>query len=113
MFWENYVNACAHKGVSPTGAMKQMGISTGNIHRWQSGGHPTGEMLIALTKYFGCSADYLLLGKEYGDQNERIIRDDKEYHLIKEFRALPDLLQDQIISYSKGLADANRIMSRG
>ncbi len=106
MFWDNYVQLCEEKGDTPTGAMKKMGISTGNIHRWQSGGSPTGDMLITLTKYFHCSADFLLTGKNYNDHDDRIIKNSSELSILSNFRMLPQDLQSSALVYVKGLLDA-------
>lgn len=110
MFWDNYVEACAKIGESPTGAMKKMGISTGNIHRWQNGGSPTGDMLVTLTRHLHCTADYLLTGNT---DTEFAGLCDIEIQMINMYRRLPDVLKKQAYTYLKGLADANYLLNEG
>lgn len=104
-FWDSYVNLCHEKGVSPTTAMKQMGISTGNISRWQGGGNPTGEMLLVLSRYFGRSIDFILTGEDYKNDTRRA-NSTSEISMLENFRSLPPELQGTAITYVKGLSDA-------
>ena len=106
MFWDNFVKACSVKGLTPTGAMKKMGVSTGNIHRWQNSSGPSAELLMTVSEYLGVSIDYLLTGKAYNQNDGRVIRTDAEYTMITLFRKLPHQLQSNAVVYLRGLSDA-------
>lgn len=105
-FWDSYVNLCNEKGLTPTTAMKKMGISTGNISRWQHGGMPSGEMLLVISKFFNRSIDYILTGEDFNKNDERRAENTSELSMLLSFRSLPPELQATALSYVKGLSDA-------
>lgn len=61
MFFDVYCDLCQKKGVSPTGAALEMGISRGAVSFWKNGSRlPSSAMLSKIAAYFGVSVDYLL-----------------------------------------------------
>ena len=60
MFWERFYELCEKRSIKPNPLAKEIGISSGIITKWKSGGIPNGEMLIKLADYLDCSVDYLL-----------------------------------------------------
>lgn len=60
MFWERFYELCLKNGTKPNPLAKEIGISSGVITKWKSGGIPNGEMLIKIADYLDCSVDYLL-----------------------------------------------------
>lgn len=60
MFWERFYSLCQRVGKKPNPVGKEIGLSSGIISKWKSGGIPNGVTLMKLSKYFGVSADYLL-----------------------------------------------------
>lgn len=63
MFWDNFIQLCNKKGVSPNGVAKHLKLSSGSVTGWKSGAEPHYSTLRKLADYFGVSVDYLL-GKE-------------------------------------------------
>lgn len=62
-FWETYKELCAKKGVSPSGAAKEMGFSSGMVAFWKQGRTPRADTLKKISLYFNVPPEYLL-GKE-------------------------------------------------
>lgn len=60
MFWERFYSLCQRIGKKPNPVGKEIGLSSGIISKWKSGGIPNGETLMRLSKYFHVSTDYLL-----------------------------------------------------
>ena len=60
MFWNRFYELCLKKGTKPNPLAKELGISSGVITKWKSGGTPGGEMLSKIADYLDCSVDYLL-----------------------------------------------------
>ncbi len=60
MFWERFYELCLKNHTKPNPLAKEIGISSGVITKWKSGGTPNGEMLIKIADYLNCSVDYLL-----------------------------------------------------
>ena len=60
MFWDNLVNLCNSKNVSPNGMAKQISVSSGAVTSWKNGKVPHHTTLIKIADYFNVSVDYLL-----------------------------------------------------
>ena len=65
MFWDNFKKICDEKGLKPTPVLKECGISTGSIGRWQKGASPYADAVLTIAEYLNCSTDVLLRGSEY------------------------------------------------
>ncbi len=59
-FYERFTELCEINGIKPTPALKAMGLSTGNLRRWQQ--RPETTITIAtlekIAEYFGVSPTY-------------------------------------------------------
>lgn len=60
MFWDVYTELCLKRGVSPTGAAKEMGFSSGMAAFWKQGRTPRADTLKKIALYFNVSTEYLL-----------------------------------------------------
>ena len=108
MFWDNFKMICDEKGLKPTPVLKEAGISTGSIGRWQAGSSPNADAVIALADYLKCSTDLLLRGCEFSSNGEPTITREEEIFLNM-FRVLPEAAQEFIYdsvkaAYEKELA---------
>lgn len=64
MFYDVFCDLCEKKGVSPTRATVEIGLSRTIGTKWKTtGATPSGETLSKIAAYFDVSTDYLL-GKE-------------------------------------------------
>lgn len=65
MFFDVYCELCKEKGISPTGAALEMGISRGAVSAWKNEARvPSSAILTKIADYFGVSVDYLLGNEE-------------------------------------------------
>lgn len=61
MFYDLFCELCKKKGVSPTKATVEIGLSRTIGTKWKTtGATPQGETLSKIADYFGVSVDYLL-----------------------------------------------------
>lgn len=60
MFYDIYIGLCAQKGVSPSKAAEENGLSRTSVVKWKNGSVPSGATLQKLAVYFGVSLDYFL-----------------------------------------------------
>ena len=61
MFYDLFCELCHKKGVSPTRATVEIGLSRTIGTKWKTtGATPQGETLSKIASYFGVSVDYLL-----------------------------------------------------
>ena len=84
MFYDLFCELCQKKGVSPTRATVEIGLSRTIGTKWKTtGATPKGETLSKIADYFGVSVDYLL----GNDQKQKAPSDDegrfKEGELIR------------------------------
>jgi repressor LexA len=60
-FYQKFVALCSQKGLSPSKAAEEIGISKSTVSSWKSGGYtPRGKTLNKIARYFGVSADELI-----------------------------------------------------
>ena len=66
MFYDNFLLLCKQKGVAPSRAAVEAGLSKSTVTRWKSSPEstPTGSVLEALARYFQVPVSELLSEKE-------------------------------------------------
>ena len=65
MFYDLYCKLCDERGVTPTRAAVELGMSKGTPTTWKRmGTTPQAAQLTRLAEYFGVTVDYLLTGDE-------------------------------------------------
>lgn len=110
MFIDTITALCAERGEKLTPLMKELKLSPGNVQRWRDGATVNSDILLAFSKHFGVSVDYLLTGKNWSDDTEPDDGiTDYEKQLVMMFRLLPDMSQEFIYdsvktAYEKELA---------
>jgi len=72
VFYDRFTILCAEKGVSPSKAAQDNGISKTSVTRWKSGAVPNADILISLAAYFDVSVDYLLSKTDIKKPAEKI-----------------------------------------
>lgn len=60
VFYDIYVDLCTQKGVSPSKAAEENGLSRTSVVKWKNGSVPSGATLQKLAQYFGVSLDCFL-----------------------------------------------------
>lgn len=62
MFYDRFVSLCAKRGVTPSRAAIDAGLSKSTVTKWKNdpSSRPTGTVIDKLTRYFGISISELL-----------------------------------------------------
>lgn len=81
MFYDLFCELCKKRGVSPTKATVEIGLSRTIGTKWKTtGATPQGETLSKIADYFGVSVDYLLgnepKAKTPAETGERTVSDE-------------------------------------
>lgn len=84
-FFERLTILMKERGLSQAALEKEVGISNGSVSKWKKS-IPKADTMNKLADYFGVSADYLLLGKEKGDDPE-----DKFSMIVNKLRLDPSM----------------------
>lgn len=86
MFYDLFCRLCREKGISPTRATVEIGLSRTIGTKWKkTGATPQGDTLQKIADYFGVSVDYLL-----GNEEKPAATEDSE---------LEELLKDELIAF--------------
>ena len=95
MFYDKYVELCKQKGVTPTAAALEMGLSKATPTKWKtSGATPSGDNLKKIAVYFGITESDLLSEEKIQLIPNRQVELREELRNNSAFRVLYDTLKD-------------------
>ena len=60
MFYEKLLQICDVKNISVTKLVEELGLSSGNLSKWKSGGKPRSDTLIKIAEKLGVPVAYFL-----------------------------------------------------
>ena len=100
MFYQQFIKLCNEAGVKPTPLVKSLGLSAGNIKRWENGATINSDILLKLSEHFKVSIDYLLTGKEKSSSAD-LTADEQE--LLTYYKKLSDLQKGIVIGRAETL----------
>ena len=107
MFYAQFLELCNKEGVKPTPLMKKLGLSPGNLKRWENGSTVNSDILLKLSEHFGVSVDYLLTGKEKSSPTERLTDDEQE--LLTYYKGLEPFKKGQLMERAKVLSEVSEM----
>lgn len=90
MFYNKLLDLCKEYGVKPTPVLKELGISPGNLKRWETGAAVNSDTLAKIADRFGVPVDYFFTDDEaepHIDEDSNSVR--KIYNVL---RAYPDYI---------------------
>lgn len=103
MFWDRFYQLCIKHDTKPNPVAKSLGISSGVLTKWKSGGTPNGETLAKIADYFGVTVDYLL-GRDSFSIDHQALQNSvakstsnlyalslKEHEIIEAYRNKPEM----------------------
>ena len=105
MFWDNLVQLCNKKGVSPNGVCASLGLSTATATKWKKGAVPRSTTLKMIADYIEVSPDVLIqddqmfAGKENAPTAEAEEADELN-ELLEELKTRPEMRM--LFSLAKG-----------
>lgn len=90
MFYDNFLQLCNQKGISPTAAVVDMGFQKSVVTRWKKS-VPTDANKRRIADYFGVSVDYLLGNEQKEEpQPEQIDLSDVELGFLGDYKELTE-----------------------
>lgn len=60
MFYDKFIELCEERNEKPSPILKKLGLSSGNLKRWESGANVNSDTLSKLSEYFQMPVDYFL-----------------------------------------------------
>lgn len=94
MFYDRFIQLCAERGISPSRAAIEAGLSKSTVSKWKSSpsAEPTGTAIKKLTEYFGISVAELMGEAPVPDEKKPLVNNDEgltEY--LEELRTRPEM----------------------
>ena len=109
MFYDQLIRICKERNVKPTPLIKSLGLSSGNLKRWQEGATVNSDILMKLADYFDVPVDYFFEEYNKGDIE---IDDSAESSMTKVYNGLkshPDHIASMLSGKMPSNADLLRI----
>lgn len=106
MFWDNYLQLCIQKDMTPTAVGVELGFSRATVSNWKNGGMPREMALRKLSSYFGVTVDDLLADtpQKTPPASKELTEDDMK--LLELFHSIPE---DKRAAYLELLAAARKL----
>lgn len=100
MFYDRFVMLCQTRGVSPSRAAIDAGLSKSTVTKWKRfpDARPTGNVIEKLTRYFGISVGELL-GEE-NPQAPKVSDDDLKFALFGGSGEITDEMYKEVLSFA-------------
>ena len=114
MFYDLFCELCKKKGVSPTKATVEIGLSRTIGTKWKTtGATPQGETLSKIADYFGVSVDYLLgnepKAKTPAETGERTVSDeDIRFALFNGADDITDEMFEEVKRFAQFIQERER-----
>ena len=100
MFYDRFVMLCESRGVSPSRAAIDAGLSKSTVTKWKRSpdARPTGNVIEKLTRYFGVSVAELL-GEE-GSEPQKVSDSDLKFALFGGSGDITDEMYNEVLSFA-------------
>lgn len=100
MFYDRFVMLCESRGVSPSRAAVDAGLSKSTVTKWKRcpDSRPTGNVIDKLTKYFGVSVAELLGEEE--SQPAKVSQTDLKFALFGGSGEITDKMLEEVLSFA-------------
>lgn len=96
MFWNNLIELCAKKDITPSGLAKELSIASGAVTKWKNGSTPHQTTLLKIANYFNVSVDYLLKDTPQGTTPGL---DEKDIEILVKLSRLSGEYKKEALSY--------------
>lgn len=102
MFYERFVYLCEMRGVTPSRAAIDAGLSKSTVTKWKNdpSSRPTGTVIEKLTKYFGLSISELLGEKEEDSVPRQPTDAEIKFALFGGSGDITDAMYEEVLSFA-------------
>ena len=110
MFYDQLIRICKERNVKPTPLIKSLGLSSGNLKRWQEGATVNSDILMKFADYFDVPVDYFF--EEYDKKDIEVDDSANDSSMTKVYNVLkshPDHIASMLSGKMPSNADLLRI----
>lgn len=106
MFYDRFVMLCDRRGVSPSRAAIDSGLSKSTVTKWKNDPttRPTGAVIEKLTRYFGISISELLGENEGTDSPRKVSEEDIKFALFGGSGQITQAMYDEVLDFAAFVA---------
>lgn len=103
MFYDLFCQLCKQKGVAPTRAALDIGLSKATPTTWKRGITPQAAQLQKIAEYFGVSVDYLLGNEEKTSSSKEkdVTDEDIKFALFKGAGGISDEAYEEVKAFAE------------
>lgn len=91
MFYENFMDLCSERGVSPSNVLVSLSVGKAGLKRWREGAEPSNPIKKKIADYFGITVRELMEGQKETAPAEAETDNDEMVELLETIRRRPDL----------------------
>ena len=119
MFYDRFLELCAKKGVKPTNACVEAGLSRGLAAKWKSTGteKPSADALEKMAIYFNMSIEEILGKEKAPTESGSVTDDDLKFALFNGADGITDEMYEEVKRFAQFIKEREKkqykIASRG
>lgn len=110
MFYERFVKLCQMRGVTPSRAAQDAGISKSAVTKWKNdpAARPSGTVLAKLTEYFGMTTSELLGEGAVSDAPRPVTDEEIKFALFGGSEGITQEMYDEVRSFAAFVKNRER-----
>lgn len=102
-FYDKFLSLCSKRGITPSKAVLDIGLSKPAVTRWKNGGHPTDASLLRIATYFNVPIEYFSdkwdKEKPATVSGDELVFTDQEKAFILWLRSLPAEKKQAVLNF--------------
>lgn len=107
MFYNQFIKICKERNIKPSPVLKEIGLSSGNLTRWETGSNVNYETLEKVSAYFNVPVDYFFYRDE--DSISPTVKPEKYNSLYKVAKTHPDYIMSLTSAKTISSSDLEKI----
>lgn len=109
MFYDKFVQVCKARGISPSRAAVEAGLSKSTVTKWKTtpDAEPTGAAIKKITEYFGITIAELMGETEKAptETGERSVSDNEiKFALFRGREDITDAMYEEVLNFAEYVA---------
>lgn len=102
MFYDRFVTLCSRRGVTPSRAAIDAGLSKSTVTKWKNdpSSRPTGSVIEKLTNYFGISISELLGENDEPAPTRRLTEEEVKFALFGGSEDITREMYEEVLSFA-------------
>lgn len=110
MFYDQLIKICNLRNVKPSPVLKELGLSSGNLKRWESGANVNYDTLQKLSEYFDVPVDYFFEDNDAVNSSINVIDSGNSFkYVFNVLKSHPDFVVSLMQGGTLSVQDLSKI----